>query len=209
MSKPASLAHERGADEIGFDAIHVGAGHFARRWRCGRDQAMAEGAMISQLPLGERLIGEILLPRQRASSLCGRRARAAARILAFGVRVHVSRRCASRRRRAPASYMPAQPGVMRPRRETSVISVKMSPAPPHGAGAVDGRDGSRSASPSLAEYMHIGETTTRLAMLMSRSCSGANIGGGGLSATAPVARANQVSTPARQSLCRAGADSRG
>ena len=33
--------------------------------------------------------------------------------------------------------------------------------------------------PSFAEYMHIGDTTTRLGMVRPRSVIGANIGGGG------------------------------
>ena len=35
--------------------------------------------------------------------------------------------------------------------------------------------------PSAAEYMHIGDTTTRLARVIPRSVSGVNIGGGGAS----------------------------
>ena len=45
------LAHQRGADEIGFDAVHVGARHFARRGVGVRTRRCGEGAMISQLPV--------------------------------------------------------------------------------------------------------------------------------------------------------------
>ena len=74
-------------------------------------------------------------------------------------------------------YMPVQPGEIRPPRDTSVISVKISPAPPtarlprwtrcHSFGM-----------PSSATYWHIGETTTRLLRTKSRSLKGVNMGGG-------------------------------
>src|SRR5258708_33620906 len=78
-------------------------------------------------------------------------------------------------------YMPAQPGVMRPSRETSVISVMTSAAPPIARLPRWTRCQS-SGTPSSAEYWHIGETTTRLTSTMSRRRNGVNIGGGGGSA---------------------------
>src|ERR1043166_7434621 len=73
-------------------------------------------------------------------------------------------------------YIPVHPGEIRPSRETSVISVNTSPAPPiarlprctrcHSFGM-----------PSSATYWHIGETTTRLLNTRSRSLNGVNMGG--------------------------------
>jgi hypothetical protein len=47
--------------------------------------------------------------------------------------------------------------------------------------------------PSVAEYWHIGETTTRLGMVSPRKRMGANIGGGGR-LLAGAASATSVST---------------
>ena len=58
-------------------------------------------------------------------------------------------------------YMPVQPGLMRPSRLTSVISVITSPAPPTARLPRCTRCQSPGV-PSSAEYWHIGETTTRL-----------------------------------------------
>ena len=74
--------------------------------------------------------------------------------------------------------MPAQCRLMRPSGSTSVISVITSPAPPTARLPRCTRCQSFTV-PSLAEYMHIGDTTTRFGMVRPRSVIGANIGGGG------------------------------
>ncbi len=76
------------------------------------------------------------------------------------------------------AYMPAQCRLMRPSGSTSVISAMTRPAPPTARLPRCTRCQSFTV-PSLAEYMHIGDTTTRLGMVSSRSLIGANIGGGG------------------------------
>ena len=78
-------------------------------------------------------------------------------------------------------YMPVQPGLMRPSRLTSVISVMTRPAPPSARLPRWTRCQS-SGMPSSAEYWHIGETTTRFGTTMSRRRNGVNIGGGAGSA---------------------------
>src|SRR2546430_15824569 len=74
-------------------------------------------------------------------------------------------------------YMPVQPGLIRPSRLTSVISVITSPAPPIARLPRWTRCQSFGV-PSSAEYWHMGEQTTRLASTSSRSRKGVNIGGG-------------------------------
>src|SRR5438034_1092948 len=59
-------------------------------------------------------------------------------------------------------YMPVQPGLIRPSRLTSVISVITSPAPPIARLPRWTRCQSFGV-PSSAEYWHMGEQTTRLA----------------------------------------------
>jgi hypothetical protein len=57
--------------------------------------------------------------------------------------------------------------------------------------------------PSTAEYIAIGETTTRFSSAMSRSRNGANIGGAGSLTGDPRAFDwNQRSTPSSQALSR-------
>ena len=87
--------------------------------------------------------------------------------------------------------MPAQPGEMRPSRETSVISAMTSPAPPAARAARCVRWKSFGV-PSTAEYMHIGETTTRFGSTRSRSLSGVNIAG--VLGVVLALRANQLAT---------------
>ncbi len=96
-------------------------------------------------------------------------------------------------------YMPVQPGLIRPSRLTSVISVITSPAPPIARLPRWTRCQSFGV-PSSAEYWHMGEQTTRLASTSSRSRNGVNIGGGaGVAGTdtrlcASALDANQRST---------------
>src|SRR2546422_7488919 len=96
-------------------------------------------------------------------------------------------------------YMPVQPGLIRPSRLTSVISVITSPAPPIARLPRWTRCQSFGV-PSSAEYWHIGEQTTRLVSTSSRSRKGVNIGGGaGVAGTvtrlcASALDANQRST---------------
>src|SRR3989454_549269 len=96
-------------------------------------------------------------------------------------------------------YMPVQPGLIRPSRLTSVISVITSPAPPIARLPRWTRCQSFGV-PSSAEYWHMGEQTTRLASTSSRSRKGVNIGGGaGVAGTvtrlcASALDANQRST---------------
>jgi hypothetical protein len=74
-------------------------------------------------------------------------------------------------------YMPVHPGLMRPSGETQVISVTTSPAPPS-ARAPRWMRWNSFGVPSSAEYMSIGETTTRFRSSRSRSLKGVNMGGG-------------------------------
>jgi len=78
--------------------------------------------------------------------------------------------------RCASLQMPVQPGVMRPSALTFVISVMMRPAPPS-ARLPRCATWKSLGTPSTAEYMHIGETTTRLGTVSPRSANGANIGG--------------------------------
>ena len=90
-------------------------------------------------------------------------------------------------------YMPAHPGLMRPSRLTSVISVITSPAPPMARLPRCTRCQS-SGVPSSAEYWHMDETTTRFGSTSSRSRNGVNMGGG----------AGAAGTATR--LCRSASD---
>jgi len=105
-------------------------------------------------------------------------------------------------------YMPVQPGLMRPSRLTSVISVMTSPAPPTARLPRCTRCQSPGV-PSSAEYWHIGDTTTRLASTSERRRNGVNIGGGGGAAATDVPvwceafSANQRSTVATSLASRA------
>ena len=65
-------------------------------------------------------------------------------------------------------HSPAQPGVIRPSAETQAISVITSPAPPSALLPRCTRWKS-AGTPSTAEYMSIGETTTRLRSWSPRS----------------------------------------
>lgn len=73
-------------------------------------------------------------------------------------------------------HRPVQPGVIRPSGLTQTISVMVSPAPPS-ARAPRWTRWKSAGSPSVAEYMSMGETTTRLRSSRPRSRSGVNIGG--------------------------------
>ena len=78
-------------------------------------------------------------------------------------------------------HKPVQPCVMRAsRRDASHLGEDQARAAQR-ARAVDARDGSRRGTPSSAEYMHIGETTTRLSSVISRKRKGWNMGGKGRS----------------------------
>ena len=76
------------------------------------------------------------------------------------------------------AYMPAHPGVIRPMSDTQIISVITSPAPPS-ARAPRWTRWKSPGVPSTAEYISIGETTTRLRNSSPRSRNGVNIGGRG------------------------------
>ena len=96
--------------------------------------------------------------------------------------------------------MPAQPGVIRPDGETQTISVITSPAPPS-ARAPRWTRWKSVGIPSSAEYMSIGETTTRLASSSRPSRNGWNIGGRDL-AGARLGRRTSASIPATNSGSR-------
>src|SRR5208282_730840 len=72
-----------------------------------------------------------------------------------------------------SEYSPRQPWVMRPWRSTCVASTTSSPAPEF-ASMPRWVMCQSSATPSLALYWHIGETTMRFARLRSASCKGEN-----------------------------------
>jgi hypothetical protein len=92
-------------------------------------------------------------------------------------------------------HKPAQPGVMRASALTQLISVYSSPAPPK-ARAPKCTRWKSPGTPSLAEYIAIGDTTTRLASVSPRSVKGVNMGLGGFASAAtrrPARAANQRS----------------
>jgi hypothetical protein len=101
--------------------------------------------------------------------------------------------------RCVSFQMPVHPGVMRPSALTFVISVITRPAPPS-ARLPRCATWKSFGTPSTAEYMHIGETTTRLGSVRPRSVSGVNIGGVTVSsAFTPAFASNQRS--ARSTSC--------
>ena len=103
-------------------------------------------------------------------------------------------------------HIPAHPLVMRPPGETSVISVKTSPAPPTARLPRWTRCQSP-GMPSAAEYWHMGLTTTRFGSSRPRRRSGAKIGGG---AFPPGGRGVPFSRAYHSAACstRAGSRSR-
>ena len=121
------LGHAGGARRSRRAPVHVGAVHLARHLavRLVRDRRRGD-----ERPVAARAAARRPLPQPARRALAAgvrelqadpRRARARAR----------SRRCASRRATCSGLYMPVQPGLMRPSRLTSVISVITS------AGAAD------------------------------------------------------------------------
>ena len=104
----------------------------------------------------------------------------------------------------PGVYSPAQPGVMRPGSDTHTISVITRPAPPSALLPRCTRWKSP-GTPSLALYMSIGETITRLASSSRPIRPGWNIGGrtsGRVDRSPARLPANQVSSPAANSGSR-------
>ena len=98
-------------------------------------------------------------------------------------------------------YSPAQPGVMRPGSDTHTISVITRPAPPSALLPRCTRWKSP-GTPSLALYMSIGETITRLASSSRPIRPGWNIGGHASAAGGCRAPANQESIAAANSGSR-------
>ena len=76
-------------------------------------------------------------------------------------------------------HSPVQPGVIRASRPTQVISVKISQRR-RARASRNAPDENRPERLPSAEYMHIGDTTARLASSISRRRSGWNIGASGL-----------------------------
>ena len=95
-------------------------------------------------------------------------------------------------------YIPVQPGLMRPSRLTSVISAMISPAPPAARLPRCTRCQSFGV-PSSAEYIHIGETTTRFDSVRSRMRNGVNIGGG-TTRPRPAAGPRSAGRPSRRTI---------
>ena len=146
----------------------------SRSIACGTGPALAEGHGRRRDGLPGRLVPSAgrRPPRAGCTSPCGRRGRAARRSC------RPSAACTKSTMRFQAAivlvvYMPAQPWVMRPSAETSVISVKTRPAPPDGASCRGAPGASPPPRRPPAEYWHIGETTmrfssSRLAQLKGR-----------------------------------------
>jgi hypothetical protein len=74
-------------------------------------------------------------------------------------------------------YMPAQPGVIRPSGGDVGHFGEDQPRPAHRAARPEVDQVEVADDRPRAEYMHMGETTTRLGRVMSRRVSGANMGG--------------------------------
>src|SRR4051812_40974500 len=96
-------------------------------------------------------------------------------------------------------YIPVHPGVMRPSGDMQVISVTIKPAPPN-ARLPRWTRWKSFGVPFSAQYMSIGDTTTRLSSRNSLSLNEVNMGGIDLSV--PLLPANQRSTPDRYSPSR-------
>ena len=97
-------------------------------------------------------------------------------------------------------YMPAHPGVILPMSDTQIISVMTNPAPPSARAPRCTRWKSPGV-PSTAEYMSIGDTTTRFRNSNPRNRSGVNIGGRGSGCTAltnPGSRSRRFSYVTRR-----------
>ena len=181
MSKPACGGAPRGGDEIGRDAVHVGARHLARQLRV---RAVGNRRGRHQRPVAFRPAVRRRAASRAACCPCARRGRAGCPSSRRCARAR-SRRCAARRRAGASFHRPAQPGVMRASGLTQVISVYSSPAPPSARAPKCTRWKSL-GRPSVAEYIAIGETTTRLGTVMPRSVYGVNIGLGGCASSATV-----------------------
>lgn len=96
----------------------------------------------------------------------------------------------------PSFHRPAQPGVIRPSGLTQTISVMTRPAPPR-ARAPRWTRWKSPGVPSAAEYMSIGETTTRLRRVSPRRVKGVNIGG--VSGPVPNSRSTEAVKSASRS----------
>ena len=149
--------------------VHVGAGHLARHLAVRRGTEAATGAMTAQLPVVERLVdalphqlrralaaGVAELDRRSSPSLCA--------CTKSTIRRHAST-CSS-------FHMPAQPGRDPARRRDADHLGHHQPRAAERARRRGGRGGSRRRTPSTAEYMSIGETTTRFGSSSSRSRNG-------------------------------------
>ncbi len=174
MSKPARCGTFCCLHIIRERLVHVGARHLARHLAL---RIIGKGRGRHDRPARRFRAAGRCPPRSAWSRPCGRHGPAACRSSPPSWRGR-NRRCASTRLPASSLYRPVQPGVMRASAETSVISVKMRPAPPMARLPRCTRCQSF-GTPSVAEYWHIGETTTRLASVMPRSWNGWNIGGTG------------------------------
>ncbi|MNT18054.1 hypothetical protein D3C72_1532360 [compost metagenome] len=101
--------------------------------------------------------------------------------------------------RCASFHKPGHPGVMRASGDTQVISATTMPAPPSAREPRWTRWKSP-GTPSVHEYIAIGDTTTRFFSVTPRTRNGVNIGGSGwcsrscrLSGCTPACRASQCS----------------
>ena len=195
-SRPAKRPR-RSRHELIANHVHVGPRHRARHLV---PRAVGDRRRRDHLPVANRRAAARPSPPTSTASIpCAPSARSGRPSRTR--RAHGrTRRSASRPRRASVAYMPAHPGVIRPMSDTQIISVITSPAPPSARAPRCTRWKSPGV-PSTAEYMSIGETTTRLRSSSPRSRSGVNIGGRGSGCTArtnPGSRSRKFSYVTRR-----------
>jgi hypothetical protein len=173
MSKPASydisVARAKASRTLSMSARFMARGV----WRPSMN-GIADGARISQLAFSPRFLWpsqeRVSEPLRPAWASCTATLEALCSWMKSVTRFHAPT--------CSGEYMPAQCMLMRPSGSTSVISLITRPAPP--TARLPRCTSCQSVTvPSLDEYMHIGDTTTRFGMVTPRSVIGANIGGGG------------------------------
>ena len=210
-SKPACTGHLRGAHEVVAHAVHVGRGPSRAAPGCAGSTARRRRETIGQLSAGS---GSSLPSHSRRVEPL-RPACASCMPILAGCRRARSRRCASRPPTCSGLYMPAQPGVMRASRLTSVISAITSPAPPTRAAAEVDEVPVVGRAVLGRVLAHRRDARRGSPARSSRSRNGVNIGGGGGVAgtrtpALPRGLAGEpASTVARRTPDRAPSGSRG
>ena len=198
VDRPSRRAHELVAH-----VVHVGARHLARRADLLGVRQSADGPIVSQPPSSSGMSvpshGSTVEPFAAGVA----ELQADLRRRPFVHELDDAPPVAA----CSGAYIPVQPSVIRASGDTQVISVITSPAPPS-ARAPRWTRWKSFGVPSVAEYMSIGETTTRFASVSSRSRNGVNIGGGAeLVAACPRAsRGSRTSVRRRRRTSRRAAE---